>query len=52
MYPQSMFSAKKKTYTFFHLKIIFFTALKNCSKLHGRVIVMDPDEDKQNTGDI
>ena len=27
----------------FHLKIIFFTTLKNCSILHGRVFVMHYD---------
>ena len=42
MYPQSMFQAKirKKKNTIFHLKIIYFTAVKNCSILHGRVFVM------------
>ena len=36
MYQQSMFLAKnKKNVTFFHLKIQVFTAVKNCSILHG-----------------
>ena len=40
MYPQSMFCTKMgKKVTFFHLKIIIFTALKNRSVLHGRVFV-------------
>ena len=30
----------KKNVTFFHLKIQVFTALKNCSILHGHVIEM------------
>ena len=30
----------KKNVTFFHPKIIIFTAMKNCSIMHGRVIVM------------
>ena len=30
-----------KNITFFHLKIIIFTAVKNKSILHGRVIVID-----------
>ena len=41
MYPQSMFWAKiRKTSHFFICKIIFFTAMKNCSILHGDVFVM------------
>ena len=41
MYPQSMFLAKiRKTITFFHLKIIDFTAVKYFSILHGHVCVM------------
>ena len=41
MYPQSMFWAKiRKLLTFFHLKIINFTAVKYCCILHGRVCVM------------
>ena len=41
MYPQSLFSAKKKKTTIiFNLKIIIFTAVKNHSILHGLVIVM------------
>ena len=30
----------KKKINIFHLKIIFFTAVKNCTILHGRVFVM------------
>ena len=42
MYPQSMFYSKnKKNITFFHLKIIIFTALKNHSVWHGHVFVME-----------
>ena len=33
-------SNKKKTITSFHLKIIIFKAVKNCSILHGRDFVM------------
>ena len=33
-------SKNKKNITIFHLKIIIFTAVKNCCILHGRVIVM------------
>ena len=33
-------SKYKKNITFFHLKIIIFTAVKNCSILNGRVFVM------------
>ena len=33
-------SKNKKKVTFFHLKLQVFTAMKNCSILHGRVIVM------------
>ena len=41
MYPQSMFEAKRKYQThFFHLNIIVFTAMKNCSLLHRHVCVM------------
>ena len=29
-----------KNIIFFHLKIIVFTAMENCSILHGRVFVM------------
>ena len=35
-----LFRAKIKNNTFFHLKIIVFIAVKNCSILHGRVFVM------------
>ena len=41
MYPRSMFWAKNEHFHFFHLKIIVFTAVKNCCILHGRVIIMD-----------
>ena len=46
MYPRSMFRAKirKKNVTFYHLKIQVFTSVKNCSVLHGRVIVMESAE--------
>ena len=46
MYPQCMFSNKKKYLNFssektiFHLKIVTFTAVKSRSILHRRVIVM------------
>ena len=41
MYPQSMLRAKiRKNITFFHLKIIIFTAVKYCSILHGRICVI------------
>ena len=41
MYPQSMFRAKKEeNIIIFHLKIKFFTAVKYCCILHGRVCVM------------
>ena len=42
MYPPSMFRAKirKKYVLFFHLKIIVLTAVKNCSILRRRVILM------------
>ena len=41
MYPHIMFLAKiRKNITIFHLKIIVFTAVKNCSILHGHVFVM------------
>ena len=33
-------SKNKKIIKFFHLKIIFFTTLKNCCELHGHVFVM------------
>ena len=33
-------SKNKKNITIFHLKIIIFTAVKNCSILHGHVFVM------------
>ena len=33
-------SKNKKNITIFHLKIIIFTAVKNCSILYGRVFVM------------
>ena len=36
----NVLSKNKKNITIFHLKIIFFTAVKNCSVLHGRVFVM------------
>ena len=36
----NVLSKNKKNITIFHLKIIFFTAVKNCSILHGRVFVM------------
>ena len=32
---------KKKNTHFFYLKIIIFTSVKYCSKLHGHVCVMD-----------
>ena len=36
-----MFGAKIRIILhFFHLKIIFFTTVKNCSIMHGRVFVM------------
>ena len=34
------FRAKKKYIIIFHLKLTNFTAVKNCSILHGRVFVM------------
>ena len=34
------FEQKKKNIKNFHLKIIIFTAVKNCSILHGRVFIM------------
>ena len=42
-------SKNKKSINVFHLKIIIFTAVKNCSILHGRVCVMlrnnaEPDQ--------
>ena len=40
MYPLSMFLAKNRKITFFHLKIIVFIAVKNCSILHGHAFVM------------
>ena len=42
MYPKFMFYREKirKYQDFFHLKIIVFTAVKSCSILHRRVIVM------------
>ena len=41
MYPQSMFQSKnKKNIKTFHLKIIFFSAVKHRRILHGRAIVM------------
>ena len=41
VYPRSMFWAKiRKNITFFHLKIIIFTTVNCCSKLHGDVRVM------------
>ena len=33
-------SKNKKNITFFHLKMINFTAVKNCSILNGRVFIM------------
>ena len=35
-----VYSKYKKNITTFHLKIVIFTAMKNCSLLHRRVIVM------------
>ena len=41
MYPRSMFLSKnKKNITFFLMKIIIFTAMKNRRILHGRVLGM------------
>ena len=40
MYSQSMFEQNKKNVTIFHLKIIIFTAVKNCCILYGHVFVM------------
>ena len=40
MYPQSMLSKNKKKIKTFHPKIIVFSAMKNCSMVHGRVFVM------------
>ena len=38
---RTMFCAKiRKNITIFHLKIIIFTAVKNCCILHGRVYVI------------
>ena len=37
MHPQSMFL---KNITIFHLKIVIFTTVKNCSILNRRVCVM------------
>ena len=37
----NVLSKNKKNITISHLKIIFFTAVKNCSILHGRVFVMN-----------
>ena len=34
------FSKNTKNITIFHLKIIIFAAMKNCSVLHGRLCVM------------
>ena len=34
------FEQKRKKITIFHMKIIVFSAVKNCSILHRRVIVM------------
>ena len=39
VYPQSVLSKNKKN-IIFHLKIIVFTAVKNCCILHRDVIVM------------
>ena len=36
----NVLSKNKKNITIFHLKIIVFTAVKNCSILHGRIFVM------------
>ena len=36
----NVLSKNKKNITFFHLKIIIFTAVKNRCILHGRVFVM------------
>ena len=38
--PGLCFGQGRKNITIFHLKIIFFTAVKNCSILHGCVIIM------------
>ena len=40
MHLKSMFREKIRKIAFFHIEIIFFTAVKNCSSLHGRVLVM------------
>ena len=37
----NVLSKNKKNITIFNLKIIFFTAVKNCIILHGRVFVMN-----------
>ena len=37
----NVLSKNKKNIIFFHLKIIFFTAVENHSILHGRVFVME-----------
>ena len=39
MYPRSMLRAKIRK-NIFHLKIIIFAAVKNCSLLHGHVRVI------------
>ena len=41
MYPQSVLSQKKeKTITFFSYENYLFTAMKNCSILHGLIFIM------------
>ena len=45
-------SKNKKKVTFFHLKIQVFTAVKNCSILHGRVIVMSDSEPRRQVSGI
>ena len=37
----NVLSKNKKNIKIFHMKIIFLTAVKNCSTLHGRVFVME-----------
>ena len=44
----NVLSKDKKNNTIFHLKIINFIAVKNCSILHGRVFVMNKSDDTCN----
>ena len=41
MCPQSVLSKNKKNIKYFHLRIMFFTAVKYCSIIHRHVTVMD-----------